>query len=124
MVFLFNERSRFSGVLVVATMDAVTLVAAAVAVAIDQSRQAAMEDVLLDRERAAMRAADAETQLAERVYNEAAQLRDVWRAARHQAARVARERAAAREQAARRVSELESEPADLDTRARSRSPGR
>jgi len=44
-----------------------TLVAAAVAVAIDQSRQAAMEDVLLDRERAAMRAADAEAQLAERV---------------------------------------------------------
>ena len=79
--------------------------------------------MLLDRERAAMRAADAETQLAERVYNEAAQLRDVWRAARHQAARVARERAAAREQA-RRVSELESEPAELDTRARSRSPRR
>ena len=105
-------------------MDAVTLVAAAVAIAIDDSRQAALNDVLLDRERAAMRAADAETQLAERVYNETAQLRDVWRAARHQAARVARERAAAREQAARRVSELESEPADLDTRARSRSPGR
>ena len=105
-------------------MDAVTLVAAAVAIAIDDSRQAALNDVLLDRERAAMRAADAETQLAERVYNEAAQLRDVWRAARHQAARVARERAAAREQAARRVSELESEPADLDTRARSRSPRR
>ena len=100
-------------------MDAVTLVAAAVAIAIDDSRQAALNDVLLDRERAAMRAADAETQLAERVYNEAAQLRDVWRAARHQAARVARERAAAREQAARRVSELESEPADLDTRAQS-----
>ncbi len=103
-------------------MDAVTLVAAAVAIAIDDSRQAALNDVLLDRERAAMRAADAETQLAERVYNEAAQLRDVWRAARHQAARVAHERAAAREQAARRVSE--SEPADLDTRARSRSLGR
>ena len=100
-------------------MDAVTLVAAAVAVAIDQSRQAAMEDVLLDRERAAMRAADAETQLAERVYQEAAQLRDVWRAARHQAARVARERAAARQQA-RRVSELE----PSDTRARRRSPRR
>ena len=104
-------------------MDATTLVAAAVAVAIDQSRQAAMEQVLLDRERAAMRAADAETRLAENAYKEAAQLRDVWRAARHQAARVARERAAARQQA-RRVSELESEPADLDTRARSRSPGR
>ena len=102
-------------------MDAMTLVAAAVAVAIDQSRQAAMENVLLDRERAAMRAADAETKLAERVDKEAAQLRDVWRAARHQAARVARERAAAREQA-RRVAD--SEPADSDTRARSRSPRR
>ena len=90
-----------------------TLVAAAVAVAIDQSRQAAMENVLLDRERAAMRAADAETKLADRVDKEAAQLRDVWRAARHQAARVARERAAARQ--ARTVSEP-------DTRARSRSP--
>ena len=94
-----------------------TLVAAAVAVAIDQSRQAAMQQVLLDRERAAMRAADAETKLAERVDKEAAKLRDVWRAARHQAARVARERAAARQ--ARTVSE--SEP---DTRARSRSPRR
>ena len=94
-------------------MDAMTLVAAAVAVAIDQSRQAAMENVLLDRERAAMRAADAETKLAERVDKEAAQLRDVWRAARHQAARVARERARARQ--ARTVSEP-------DTRARSRSP--
>ena len=104
-------------------MDAVTLVAAAMAIAIDDSRNAAMEDVLRDRERAAMRAADLETQLAERMYNEAAQMRAVWRAARHQAARVARERAAAREQA-RRVSELESEPADSDTRARSRSPRR
>ena len=103
-------------------MDAVTLVAAAVAIAIDDSRQAALNDVLLDRERAAMRAADAETQLAERVYNEAAQLRDVWRAARHQAARVARERAAARQQAARQMSEVELQPAESDTRARSRSP--
>ncbi len=98
-------------------MDAVTLVAAAVAIAIDQSRQAALHDVLLDRERAAVRAADVETQLAERMYNEAAQMRAVCRAARHQAARVARERAAAREQAAARhratVSELESEPADV-----------
>ena len=99
-------------------MDAVTLVAAAVAVAIDQSRQAAMQDLLFDRERAAMRAADAETQLAERVDKEAAQLRDVWRAARQQAARVARERAAARQR--RQMSELEV----VDTRARSRSPQR
>ena len=93
-VFLANERSRFS---VVKTMDAITLVAAAVAVAIDQSRQAAMEQLMLDRERAAMRAADAESRLAERIDKEVAQLRDVWRAARQQAARVARERAAARQ---------------------------
>ena len=93
-------------------MDAVTLVAAAVAVAVEQSRQAAMQALLLDRERAAMRAADAETRLAEHAYKEAAQLRDVWSAARQQAARIARERAAAR----RQVSELES-----DSRARSRS---
>ena len=96
-------------------MDAVTLVAAAVAVAIDQSRQAAMEQVLQDRERAAMRAADAETRLAERVYHEAAQLHDGWRAARQQAARIARERAAARQRRQR------SEPESADTRVRSRS---
>ena len=78
-------------------MDAITLVAAAVAVAIDQSRQAAMEQLLIDREHAAMRAADAESRLAERVDKEVAQLRDVWRAARQQAARVAVERARARQ---------------------------
>ena len=92
-------------------MDAVTLVAAAVAIAVDHSRNAALEDCLLDRERAAMRAADLEIQLAERMYNEAAQMRAVRRAAREQAARVARERAAARERAT--VLELESEAADL-----------
>ena len=96
-------------------MDATTLVAAAVAVAIDQSRQAAMEQLLLDRERAAMRAADAESRLAERVDKEVAELRDVWRAARQQAARVARERAAAR-QARERTLER-TEPRD---RSRSR----
>ena len=102
----------------VAAMDAVTLVAAAVAVAIDQSRQSAMQHLMLDRERAAMRAAEAETRLAERMDKEAAQLRDVWRAARQQAARVARERAAARQR--RQMPELEA----VDTRARSRSPQR
>ena len=56
------------GVLVVATMDAVTLVAAAVAVACDQSRNAALEDVLRDRELAAMRAADLESQVAQRMH--------------------------------------------------------
>ena len=78
-------------------MDAITLVAAAVAVAIDQSRQAAMEQLLIDTEHAAMRAADAESRLAERVDKEVAELRDVWRAARQQAARVAMERARARQ---------------------------
>ena len=49
-------------------MDAVTLVAAAVAVACDQSRNAALEDVLRDRELAAMRAADLESQIAQRLH--------------------------------------------------------
>ena len=47
-------------------MDAVTLVAAAVAVAVDNSRQAALNDLLLKRERAAMRAADLESRAAQR----------------------------------------------------------
>ena len=50
-------------------MDAVTLVAAAVAIAIDDSRNAALEDCLLDRERAAMRAADLESLLAQRTFS-------------------------------------------------------
>ena len=45
-------------------MDAVTLVAAAVAIAIENSRDAALEECLLDRERQAMRAADLESQIA------------------------------------------------------------
>ena len=49
-------------------MDAITLVAAAVAVACDQSRNAALEDVLRDRELAAMRAADLESQIAQRLH--------------------------------------------------------
>ena len=55
-------------VLVVVTMDAATLVAAAVAVACDQSCNAALEDVLRDRELAAMRAADLESQVAQRLH--------------------------------------------------------
>ena len=47
-------------------MDAVTLVAAALAVACDDSRTAAMEQLLRDRELAAMRAADLECQAAQR----------------------------------------------------------
>ena len=50
-------------------MDAVTLVAAAVAIAIDDSRNAALEDCLLDRERQAMRAADLESLLAQRTFS-------------------------------------------------------
>ena len=108
-------RSRFSVLCSAATMDAVTLVAAALAVAVEQSRQSALQALLLDRERAAMRAADAETKLAHRVDQEVAQLRGVWRAARHHAARIARERAAARQRQM-------AEPESADTRARSRSP--
>ena len=49
-------------------MDAVTLVAAAVAIAIDDSRNAALEDCLLDRERQAMRAADLESLIAQHTF--------------------------------------------------------
>ena len=62
------------GVLPVATMDAVTLVAAAVAIAIDQSRQAALEDVVRDRERQAMRAAHLESLIAQRMFTSNTQL--------------------------------------------------
>ena len=63
--------SRFSVVQtgLCVTMDAVTLAAAAVAIAIENSRNAALEDCLLDRERAAMRAADLESQLAQRTFS-------------------------------------------------------
>ena len=67
-------------------MDAVTLVAAAVAVACDQSRNAALEEVLRDRELAAMRAADLESLVAQRMFTSNAQLPSArtpmtWRAA-------------------------------------------
>ena len=55
-------------------MDAVTLVAAAVAVAYDQSRNAALEDLLRDRELQAMRAADLESLVAQRMYVNSLQL--------------------------------------------------
>ena len=45
------------------------MVAAAVAIAIDDSRNAALEDCLLDRERQAMRAADLESLLAQRTFS-------------------------------------------------------
>ena len=47
-------------------MDAVTLIAAAVAVACDDSRTAALEEVVRERELASMRAADLECQFAQR----------------------------------------------------------
>ena len=67
-------------------MDAITLVAAAVAVACDQSRNAALEDVLRDRELAAMRAADLESLVAQRMFTSSLQLpapyAQTWRESR------------------------------------------
>ena len=67
-------------------MDAVTLVAAAVAIAVDHSRNAALEDCLRDRELQAMRAADLESLVAQRMFTSSAQLPSArppmtWRAA-------------------------------------------
>ena len=66
-------------------MDAVTLVAAAVAIAVDQSRNAALEDSLLERERQAMRTADLESMVAQRMFTSSMQLPVVapmtWRSA-------------------------------------------
>ena len=55
-------------------MDAVTLVAAAVAIAVDHARNAALEDALRQRELAAMRAEDAESLIAQRLYVRSQQL--------------------------------------------------
>ncbi len=49
-------------------MDAVTLVAAALSLAVDQSRNAAMEDIMQERERQAMHAAGLESMMAQRMY--------------------------------------------------------
>ena len=66
-------------------MDAVTLVAAAVAIAVDQSRNAALEDSLQERERQAMRTADLESMVAQRMFTSSMQLPVVapmtWRSA-------------------------------------------
>ena len=66
-------------------MDAVTLVAAAVAIAVDQSRNAALEDSLLERERQAMRTADLESMVAQRMFTSSMQLPhgapETWRTA-------------------------------------------
>ena len=66
-------------------MDAVTLVAAAVAIAVDQSRNAALEDIVQERERQAMRAAELESMVAQRMFTSSMQLPVVapmtWRSA-------------------------------------------
>ena len=66
-------------------MDAVTLVAAAVAIAVDQSRNAALEDSLQERERQAMRTADLESMVAQRMFTSNMQLPhgppETWRTA-------------------------------------------
>ena len=66
-------------------MDAVTLVAAAVAIAVDQSRNAALEDSVQERERQAMRAADLESMVAQRMFTSSMQLPhgapETWRTA-------------------------------------------
>ena len=87
-------------------MDAVTLVAAAVAVAIDQSRQAALEDVLRDRELQAMRAAHLESLIAQRMFTSNTQLGHVpppvtWRTAHTMAHNDAVQQRAVMNQAAR-----------------------
>ena len=66
-------------------MDDVTLVAAAVAIAVDRSRNAALEDSLLERERQAMRTADLESVVAQRMFTSSMQLPhgapETWRTA-------------------------------------------
>ena len=54
-------------------MDAATLVAAALSIAMDQSRDAAMEDLLQQREIQAMHAAGLESYMAQRMYTESLQ---------------------------------------------------
>ena len=67
-------------------MDAVTLVAAALAIAADDSRNAALQEALLERERAAMTAEDRGSFLAQRLYTGSTQVPSAmppmtWRAA-------------------------------------------
>ena len=59
-------------------MDAVTLVAAALAVAADESRNAALEECLLQRERAAMTAEDRGSFIAQRLYTVSTQVPSAW----------------------------------------------
>ena len=67
-------------------MDAVALVAAALAIAADESRNAALQEALLERERAAMTAEDRGSFLAQRLYTGSTQVPSAmppmtWRAA-------------------------------------------
>ena len=67
-------------------MDAVTLVAAALAIAAEESRNAALQECLLQRERAAMTAEDRGSFLAQRLYTGSTQVPSAmppmtWRAA-------------------------------------------
>ena len=55
-------------------MDAATIAAAALAVVVDESREAAMRDLLLERERLAMTVADRDSYLAQRHYVVSAQV--------------------------------------------------
>ena len=70
-------------------MDAVTIAAAALAVVVDESREAAMRELLLERERLAMSVADRDSYLAQRHFVVSAQVElpgqlMTWRAAYRQ----------------------------------------
>ncbi len=89
-------------------MDAVTLVAAAVAIAVDHSRNAALEDCLRDRELQAMRAAHLESLTAQRLFTSNTQLRHqappvTWRTAHTMAHNETVQQRAVMDQAARAV---------------------
>ena len=67
-------------------MDAVTVAAAALAVVVEESRDAAMRDLLLERERLAMTVADRESFLSQRLFTGSTQVPSAmrpmtWRAA-------------------------------------------
>ena len=102
-------------------MDAVTLAAAALAIVVDESRDAALRQALLERERLAMAVEDRDSFLAQRYFTGSMQLRgaaghrpQTWQAAYevrddnfHQVVDALREvRAANREGDAERIDEL------------------
>ena len=73
-------------------MDATTTVAAALAIAVDHGHAAALQEVLLDRERAAMTAEDRGSLLAQRFWTASAQVPvlqlQTWQAAHRHLSRV------------------------------------